>query len=132
MEKLRSIAGEDEGQKKLASVFYRLAKDLQQQLETNPDVNARNRLANGIAVVLTQLRDSTQEVNTRLWVGQTLMGIAKAVQGQDTTISPSTVKLTDDQALNAMLSETDIKAETATKVRFVLRLTKCKVHLQKP
>lgn len=123
MEKLRSIAGDDEeGQKKLAAVFFRLARDLQQQLEAAPDAAARDRLASGIAVVLTQLRDSTKDSATILWVGQTLAGIAKAVKGSSPTASGSVTKLVDDsiKTLDAIRSDASITPENATKVRFIM------------
>jgi hypothetical protein len=123
MEKLRSIAGEDEeGQKKLAAVFFRLARDLQQQLEAAPDAAARDRLASGIAVVLTQLRDSTKDSATTLWVGQTLAGIAKAVKGNSPSVSSSVQKLADDsiKTLDALRADAATTPETATKVRFVM------------
>jgi len=123
MAKLQSIAGSDtEGQKKLAAVFYRLALDLQQQLETNPDNNARNRLASGIAVVLTQLRDSSEDITTKLWVGQTLSGIAKAVKGKEPAVSPAVKQLTEQSiaTLQALRSDSSLPAESATKVRFVM------------
>lgn len=123
IEKLQSIAGNDEeGQKKLAAVFYRLALDLQQQLETTPDASARDRLASGIAVVLTQLRDSTQDTTTKLWVGQTLTGIAKAVKGKEAVAGPSVKKLTDESiaTLDALRKDSTLAQDASTKVRFVM------------
>jgi hypothetical protein len=123
MEKLRSIAGDDaEGQQKLAAVFYRLARDLQQQLEAAPDPAARDRLASGISVVLTQLRDSTKDLTTTVWVGQTLAGIAKAVKGNSATVSPAVKKLTDEaiKTLETLRADSATPAETQTKVRFIM------------
>lgn len=122
MEKLRAIAGDDEeGQKKLAAAFYKLARDLQQQLEAAPDPAARERLASGIAVVLTQLRDATKDPATRFWVGQTLSGIAKAVKGNSPSSNGAVQKLADDaiKTLDSLRTDAGVTPEMATKVRFV-------------
>jgi len=123
VDKLGTLAGEDEeGRKKLAAVFYRLAKDFQQQLEANKDPAARDRMASGIGVVLNKLRSSTKDATTKLWVGQTLAGIAKAVRGNGETPSASSVKLNGEAvaALDELRKDPNSSPDLLIKVRFVM------------
>lgn len=66
-----------EGEQKLAATYFRLARDIRQQLETAPSAQ-KQRLLDAFQLFLSQLAQATDDSKTLHWAGQTLLGLGQA------------------------------------------------------
>lgn len=77
MEKLRaSVAGPD-AQKKLTSIYIRMARDIREQLET-ANTTQKAKLVSAFRIFLDRISETTDDQATLQWTGQTLMDLAEA------------------------------------------------------
>jgi hypothetical protein len=90
MDKLReSVQGKD-ADKKLASIYLRLARSIRDQLDTATPIK-KSKLTQAFRVFLERVSQSTKDDATLQWIGQTLMELAES------SIQPGQIKA-DGQA----------------------------------
>lgn len=81
----KAYEGQPDGDKKLVSTYFKLARDIREQLETAPPAK-KQRLTDAFKVFLDQLAQQSDDAKTLHWAAQTLLGLG---QGQ---MSPSESK----------------------------------------
>lgn len=74
----KAYEGQPDGDKKLVSTYFQLARDIREQLETAPPVK-KQRLTDAFKVFLDQLSSQSDDAKTLHWAAQTLLGLG---QGQ--------------------------------------------------
>jgi tetratricopeptide (TPR) repeat protein len=107
MEKLRdSIQGPD-SQRDLTRIFILMARDIREQLKGATPAR-KSKLVEAFRVFLDRISDTTDDVATLQWVGQTLMDLAEASMTGGETITPlSTSLLTTADSTLKSLSQQD-------------------------
>jgi tetratricopeptide (TPR) repeat protein len=83
----KAYAGQEDGDKKLVSTYFQLARDIRSQLESAP-IDKKERLTGAFKLFLDKLSASTDDAKTLHWAAQTMLGLG---QGQ---MNPNEVRAT--------------------------------------
>lgn len=96
----KAYEGQPDGEKKLVSTYFQLARDIREQLESAPPAK-KQRLTDAFKLFLDQLSSQSDDSKTLHWAAQTMLGLGQSQMG------PNDVKATG-QADALIRSATDL------------------------
>lgn len=75
-----SMSGDNESRQQLISIYVSLANDLRQQMDQLPTAAEKQTFAQGLLAFLDQVRSDATELNTLIWVAQTLSNVGESFE----------------------------------------------------
>ena len=128
LEKLKQLyadAGRSEGA--LVGEYIELAKKLNEQIQQSPD-NAKLTISRGYEKVLSQIANSSNEINTHIWAAQSLSELGESLVSLNDTRLEGARILNDALGMyEKFLSSDDLVQKQKTSIRFRIALTRRKL-----
>lgn len=85
MQQLNNVVGDTpEGKKRLVSVYFTLARDLEEQLNAAETAEKKNVLANGFETFLDEVGSTGTDFSVRYWAASTLQGLGASFEANGT------------------------------------------------
>lgn len=90
---LRETAGKDsEGSKRLTAIFVSVAREIQDMIDSAKSPQIKQKLADGLVLLCTQVAASSDEFNTRFWAGRELSNVAAKLDASSGKTKQTLVK----------------------------------------